>query len=511
MLIGELRSKIDRIWNDFWSGGISNPLEVMEQLTYLLFVKRLDDLQTLEENRAARLAEPIGRAIFPAGADDKGRSYTDFRWSRFKNFAPADMFEVVGEHVFPLLRTLGGEGSTYATHMRGARFTIPTPALLQKAVDGLDGVPMVDRDTKGDVYEYMLSKIATAGQNGQFRTPRHIIQLMVEMMAPTPKDVICDPAAGTCGFLVAAGEYVRDHHPEALRDKKLHRHFHEEMFNGFDFDNTMLRIGSMNMLLHGVEHPDVRYKDSLAEEHASEEEAYSLILTNPPFAGSLDYENVAKDLLHVVKTKKTELLFLALFLRLLKPGGRASVIVPDGVLFGSTKAHKELRRILVEDQKLDGIVSLPSGAFRPYAGVSTAILLFTKTNSGGTDHVWFYDLQADGRSLDDKRTELLPAEKLGATPLEPLTDEEHAKNNLPDALARWAERDGSECERARTEQSFCIPKADIVANGYDLSINRYKEVVHDEVEHRDPRQILKELVALEDEIRQGISDLEAML
>jgi type I restriction enzyme M protein len=518
MVTGELRSKIDRIWDAFWSGGISNPLEVIEQITYLLFVKRLDDLETLEENKASRLGEPMSRRHFPEGSDgighdghEDGRPYADLRWSRFKHFAPAEMFEVVGQHVFPFLETLGGEGSTYATHMRGARFTIPSAGLLRKAVDGLDDIPMVDRDTKGDVYEYMLSKIATAGQNGQFRTPRHIIALMVEMLAPTPNDVICDPACGTCGFLVAAGEYVRREHPEALRDRELNRHFHEQMFNGFDFDNTMLRIGSMNMLLHGVEHPDVRYRDSLAQDHAGVEEAYSVILANPPFAGSLDYENTAKDLLQVVKTKKTELLFLALFLRLLKPGGRAAVIVPDGVLFGSTKAHKELRRILVEDQRLDGIVSLPSGVFKPYAGVSTAVVLFTKTNSGGTDDVWFYDLTADGYSLDDKRTALLPAEKLGVTHAEALTEDEHAKNNLPDALARWAERTGSERERARTEQSFCVPKADIVAAGYDLSINRYKELVHEEVDHRDPREIIKDLAALEDEIRQGLADLEAML
>ena len=511
MLTGELRSQIDGIWNSFWSGGISNPLEVMEQLTYLLFLKRLDDLQTLEENKANRLGEPVTRVIFPDGTDDGGRSYQDYRWSRFKNMAPSEMYTVVAEHVFPFLRTLGGDGSTYATHMRDARFTIPTPGLLQKAVDGLDKVPMADRDTKGDVYEYMLSKIASAGQNGQFRTPRHIIRLMVEMTAPTPTDVICDPAVGTAGFLVAAGEYIRHNHPEALRQRKLNRHFHEEMFNGFDFDSTMLRIGSMNMLLHGVEHPDVRYKDSLAEEHGAENEAYSLILANPPFAGSLDYENVAKDLLQVVKTKKTELLFLALFIRLLKPGGRAAVIVPDGVLFGSTKAHKELRRILVEDQRLDGIVKLPSGVFKPYAGVSTAIVLFTRTNSGGTDHVWFYDVQADGRSLDDKRTQLLPTAKLGACPAEPLTEEEHAKNNLPDALARWQQRGGTELERVRTEQSFCVPKADIVTNDYDLSINRYKELLRDDIEHRDPREILRELAALEDEIRQGIADLESML
>lgn len=511
MLTGDIRSQIDGIWNSFWSGGISNPLEVMEQLTYLLFLKRLDDLQTLEENMANRLGVPVTRTIFPDGADDKGRPYADYRWSRFKHLAPAEMFTVIGEHVFPFLRTLGGEGSTYATHMRDARFTIPTPGLLQKAVDGLDKVPMVDRDTKGDVYEYMLSKIATAGQNGQFRTPRHIIQLMVEMTAPTPTDVICDPACGTCGYLVAAGEYIRTRHPEALRDQTLNRHFHEQMFNGFDFDSTMLRIGSMNMLLHGVEHPDVRYKDSLADEHGAETEAYSLILANPPFAGSLDYENVAKDLLQVVKTKKTELLFLALFVRLLKPGGRAAVIVPDGVLFGSTKAHKELRRLLVEDQRLDGIVKLPSGVFRPYAGVSTAIVLFTKTNSGGTDHVWFYDLRADGRSLDDKRTELLSATKLGACPAKPLTADEHAKNNLPDALARWHERNGTELDRTRTDQSFCVRKVDIVSKGYDLSINRYKELVHDDAEHRDPREILKELTVLEDDIRRGIAELEAML
>lgn len=297
--------------------------------------------------------------------------------------------------------------------MKDARFTIPTPALLVKVVDELEKINMDDRDTKGDLYEYMLGKIASAGQNGQFRTPRHIIQLMVELMAPGTGDVICDPASGTCGFLVAANEYLRKHHPEVLTDAKLKEHFHQRMFHGFDFDNTMLRIGSMNMLLHGVENPDVCYKDSLTQEHSEDEEAYTLILANPPFAGNLDYENTTKDLQAIVKTKKTELLFLALFLRLLKTGGRAAVIVPDGVLFGSSKAHKELRKILVEDQKLDAVISLPSGVSKPYAGVSTAILMFTKTNSGGTDEVWFYDVQADGLSLDDKRSNLLPDDKQG--------------------------------------------------------------------------------------------------
>ncbi len=516
MITGPIKNQIDQIWNAFWSGGISNPLEVIEQITYLLFLRRLDDLHTLEENKSARLKKPMARRVFPQGKDAKKRPYEDFRWSRFKHFAPAEMYTVVGEHVFPFLRTdlarnLGGEDSTYAHHMKDARFTIPTPALLAKVVDLLDAVPMEDRDTKGDVYEYMLGKIASAGQNGQFRTPRHIIRLMVELTAPQPTDVICDPACGTAGFLVAAGEHLRERHPDLLHEAKLRKHFHGEMFHGFDFDSTMLRIGSMNMLLHGVENPAITYRDSLAQDHAGEEEKYTLVLANPPFAGSLDYENTAKDLLQIVRTKKTELLFLALFLRLLKPGGRAAVIVPDGVLFGSSRAHKELRRMLVEDQKLDAVIKLPGGVFKPYAGVSTAILLFTKTNSGGTDTVWFYDVEADGWSLDDKRTPLLPEDKLGPLPRAAFTGEEHAKNNLPDVLARWAERAGAESERARTAQSFCVPKADIAAQGYDLSLNRYKEVVHEEVEHRAPKEILAELAKLEEEIQRGMKELEGML
>ncbi|MDO9115561.1 MAG: class I SAM-dependent DNA methyltransferase [Polaromonas sp.] len=543
MLTGELKSKIDQIWNAFWSGGIANPLEVIEQITYLLFLRRLDDLHTLEENKATRLKRPMERRVFPEGQDARGRPYSDLRWSHFKNEAPSEMFVIVGEHVFPFLRTLSangavqgsGEGSTYAHHMKDARFTIPTPALLAKVVDLLDAVPMDNRDTKGDLYEYMLGKIASAGQNGQFRTPRHIIQLMVEMTAPTPQDVICDPASGTCGYLVAAGEYLRDNHEALFHDAKLNKHFNHGMFHGYDFDNTMLRIGSMNMLLHGVENPAITYRDSLAQDHGDEEGRYSLVLANPPFAGSLDYENVAKDLLQTVKTKKTELLFLALFLRLLKPGGRAAVIVPDGVLFGSSTAHKTLRKMLVEEQKLDGIVSLPGGVFKPYAGVSTAILFFTKTNSGGTDHVWFYDMQADGWSLDDKRQPLLPEDKLGLQPSrdgrQQLSKEEHPKNNLPDVLARWqslrhphaglaslplplgeGRGEGSpELARPRTAQSFCVPKADIAANGYDLSINRYKEVVHAQVQYRAPQEILADLSKLENEIARGMKALEGML
>lgn len=510
MIAGELKSKIDRIWDAFWSGGISNPLEVIEQITYLLFIRRLDDLQILAEKKAHRTGKPIENAVFKPGQDD-------LRWSRFKDFEPGVMHKVIGEQVFPFLRQLGGDGSTYSQHMKDARFTIPTPALLSRVVDMLDDVPMQDRDTNGDLYEYMLSKIAAAGQNGQFRTPRHIIQLMVETTAPQPTDEICDPAAGTCGFLIAAAEYLRREHASVMTDEQQRRHFHRSMFHGYDFDSTMLRIGSMNMLLHGVEQPDVRYRDSLSEAGAAEDAVYSLVLANPPFAGSLDYETTSKDLLRVVKTKKTELLFLSLFLRLLKPGGRAAVIVPDGVLFGSSNAHKALRRILVEDQKLDAVVKLPSGVFRPYAGVSTAILLFTKTNSGGTDHVWFYDLQADGWSLDDKRTPLLPLDQLGPVPRDehgkpvPFDPTNHHKNNLPDVLARWAERDGQERKRERMEQSFCVPKADIAAQRYDLSLNRYKQTLHDDVEHRPPLEIIAELEKREAEIQQGLSDLKAML
>ncbi|ANV98961.1 type I restriction-modification system subunit M [Bradyrhizobium icense] len=513
MLTGELRSKIDNVWNAFWAGGIANPLEVIEQITYLLFMRGLDDAHTLEERKANRLGKPMERRIFPPGKDKIGKSggvaYEEMRWSKLKHKDPATMFEIVSEHVFPFLRNMAEAGTAHATHMKGARFTIPTPALLAKVVDLLAEIPMEDRDTKGDLYEYMLSKIATAGQNGQFRTPRHIIALMVEMMAPGPKDVIVDPACGTCGFLVAAGEYLRENHPKLFHEKKSRDHFNEEMFHGFDFDGTMLRIGSMNMTLHGVEDPDIRYKDSLSQEHAGDEDRYSLVLANPPFAGSLDYETTAKDLLAIVKTKKTELLFMALFLKLLKPGGRAAVIVPDGVLFGSSTAHKAIRKMLVEDHKLDGIVKLPSGVFRPYAGVSTAIVLFTKTNSGGTDQVWYYDCQAEGFSLDDKRIALLPTEKIGSKAR--LAEGEHAKNNLPDIAARWTQRHGIEQRRPRTAQSFCVPKAEIAAASYDLSINRYKEVVHETAAHRQPKEVIAELKALEKEIADGLDELEAML
>ncbi|MFT4125123.1 MAG: class I SAM-dependent DNA methyltransferase [Gordonia sp. (in: high G+C Gram-positive bacteria)] len=502
MITGEQKSRVDAVWDAFWSGGISNPLEVMEQITYLLFIRRLDDEQQLALNRANLTRRPVTGNPFPVDR-------TELCWSEFKHYAPEEMFRTVDSEVFPFIRTMRDEDSTYAHFMKDARLSIPNPGMLTKVVDLLDKIEMRDLDTKGDIYEYMLAKIASSGQNGQFRTPRHIITLMVEMMAPEPGDTIVDPASGTCGFLVAATEYLREHHARAIASGKGAAHFHHEMFHGFDFDNTMLRIGSMNMLLHGVEQPDIRYRDSLAEANTGDAAAYSLVLANPPFAGSLDYENTAKDLQRIVKTRKTELLFLALFLRLLKPGGRAAVIVPDGVLFGSSRAHKTLRKMLVDDHKLDAVVKLPSGVFKPYAGVSTAILFFTKTDSGGTENVWFYDVQADGYSLDDKRTPLLDGQKLG--PTAQLADDEHTKNNLPDILARWVHRDDSELTRARTEQSFCVPRADIEAQGYDLSLNRYKEIIHEDIEHRAPEEILDELDKLEIDIQAGLAELRQML
>ena len=504
MITGELRSKIDRLWDAFWSGGISNPLEVIEQITYLMFLRRLEDMQAAKERKANRLGTQIENTIY---TDDTQA----LRWASFKELHPDHMIVVIRDAVFPWLRTLGGDGTTYSQHMRDARFTIPTANLLTKVVDMLDEIPLGEGDTKGDLYEYMLSKIAIAGHNGQFRTPRHVIQLMVEMMAPGPKDEICDPACGTAGFLVAAAEYVSRMHSDALLGNAQRQHFNQSMFHGFDFDGTMLRIASMNMLLHEIEHPDIRYRDSLAENVAEEAEHYSMILANPPFAGSLDSEITAKDLQRVLKTKKTELLFIALFLRLLKPGGRAAVIVPEGVLFGATGAHKEIRRVLVEEQKLDAVVKLPSGVFRPYAGVSTAILLFTKTDSGGTESVWFYEVAADGFSLDDKRAALLPESKLGPRPITALDEGDHAKNNLPDALVRWSRRNGSEQSRPRTEQSFCVTKEEIAAQGYELSINRYKEIVHSEIKYQAPMEIIERLDDIECEIQRQISELKELL
>lgn len=483
VITGELKSKVDKIWETFWTGGITNPLEVIEQFTYLLFIKGLDDNETIKESDALLLGIPF-EGIFP---EDK--QY--LRWSKFKDKDSETMYKIVSLEVFPFIKDLhGDDSSAYSKYMGDAMFKIPTPLMLSKIVDGIDNMDMSEGDTKGDLYEYLLSKVATSGTNGQFRTPRHIIDMMVNLMKPTPSDIIVDPAFGSAGFLVEAQEYLRKNHSDLFLVSDLKDHFNNVMFNGFDMDRTMLRIGAMNMMLHGVDNPNIEYKDSLSEAN-KDNEKYTLVLANPPFKGSLDYEAVSNDLLKVTKTKKTELLFLALFLRILKKGGRCASIVPDGVLFGSTKGHKDIRREIVDNNKLEAIISMPSGVFKPYAGVSTAVMIFTKTGTGGTDKVWFYDMKADGYSLDDKRSEI-------------------EENDIPDIIERFNNLDKEE-DRKRTDQSFCVPVEEIRENGYDLSINKYKEIEYEEVVYDEPKVILDRVKKMEKEITEGIDELEKMI
>ena len=381
MLTGELRSNIDKVWNAFWTGGLSNPLTVIEQITYLLFIRRLDELQTAKESLANATQTPVNIPIYTPEQDE-------LRWSRFSGKDPESLFRLFTQPngVFEFIRTMGGE-SAFGRYMKGATFMIPTPRLLTQVIDLLNLVPMRDRDTKGDVYEYLLAKIATAGQNGQFRTPRHIIKMMVAMLAPQTDDIICDPSAGSAGFLVAAGEFVAETHKQALLKPDVQEHYRHRMLMGMEFDPTMIRIGAMNLLLHGIEPEQLADVDALSKSNAQFADAATMVLANPPFKGSLDADHVMPDLIRTVQTKKTELLFLALILRGLRTGGRAAVIVPDGVLFGNSKAHRQVRRELVERHQLQAVISMPSGVFKPYAGVSTAVLIFTRTDIGGTDKV----------------------------------------------------------------------------------------------------------------------------
>ena len=486
MLTGEIRSQIDRVWNAFWTGGLSNPLTVIEQMTYLLFIRRLDELHTARERQAALTKQPIKEPIFQPDQEE-------LRWVRFKDLDPEVMFRLFTREggVFDFLRNLAGAGSAFSKYMKGATFMIPTPRLLAQVVELLHNIDMADRDTKGDVYEYLLSKIASAGQNGQFRTPRHIIKMMVDMLRPTPDDVIADPAAGTSGFLVAAGEYLRTHHADELLRPAAQARFQQHMFMGMEFDPTMIRIGAMNLMLHGIEQPDLRDVDALSKANSTFRDQATLILANPPFKGSLDRDAVDVSVLRTVDSKKTELLFLALILRGLRLGGRAAVIVPDGVLFGSSKAHQQVRRELIDRQKLQGIISMPAGVFKPYAGVSTAVLLFTRTDSGGTDRVWFYDMQADGLSLDDKRQPV-------------------AQNDIPDILARWQQL-AAEDGRTRLEKSFFVPVEEIRGNNYDLSINRYKEVQYEQKTYASPALIIGQIQQLDAERGVLLAELEGLL
>lgn len=481
----ETKSIIDRIWTNFWEGGVTNPLTVIEQITYLLFIKGLDDIDIAHEKNDHMLGIKTKR-IF----DEK---HQECRWSIFKNYPAEKMYRIVGEDVFPFIKSLSNnKNSGYAKYMDDAIFIIPTPIMLQRVVTAIDKLKMKDRDTKGDVYEYLLSKLSTAGTNGQFRTPRHIIKMMVELMKPTPEDIIVDPAAGSAGFLVEAGEYLRNNRNDLFLTENLKEHFNNTMFYGFDMDRTMLRIGAMNLMQHGIENPNISYKDSLSEDN-EDNSKYTLVLANPPFKGSIDSERTSKDLLNVTKTKKTELLFLALFLRILRIGGRAASIVPDGVLFGSSNAHKAIRKEIIEKHKLEAIISMPSGVFKPYAGVSTAIMIFTKTSDGGTDKVWFYDMTADGFSLDDQR--------------QPVKE-----NDIPDIIKRFNNRNSKEEQkRARTEKSFFVPKEEIIKNDYDLSINKYKEIIVEKKEYEDPKVILKRVIDMENELQQKLKELEGLL
>ena len=497
MITGELRSKVDSIWDTIWTGGITSPITVLEQITYLMFMKLLDDNQLKAEAGANALGIKLKNRVFGEGIcvisenPHVETDYKNLRWHVFHNYEPGAMFSNIQNYVFPFIKQIGeGKDTAFSRYMKDTVFLIPTAKVLAKVVDGIDAMDMNNKDIMGDVYEYLLGKIAAAGENGQFRTPRHIINMMVQLMKPTLKDKILDPAMGSAGFLLESSTYISTHYAKEMMKADNAKYYKSGMFSGFDTDQSMLRIGAMNMMLHGVEDPNITYQDSLSGDN-NERNCYSLIMANPPFTGSVFQEEISKDLLALCKTKKTELLFLTLFVKMLEVGGRCASIVPDGVLFGSSTAHKAIRRELVENQKLVAVISMPSGVFKPYAGVSTAILIFTKTNAGGTDKVWFYDMKADGYSLDDKRSPI-------------------AANDIPDIIARFNNLDGEE-GRERTEQSFFVTKEEIIDNGYDLSINKYKKTEYVAVEYPSTAEILDRLDALEAEIASEMKELRKML
>ncbi len=509
MITGVIKNKIDKIWTDIWAGGITNPLTVIEQLTYLMFIRSLDEKE-IETEEFANLTGEMVDFIFPQS--EIGQS---MRWSKFKNRDSREIFELISQRVFPAVKKMkygrlpdfdnkgelieipdsedGGQVQTaFTRYMDSAVFVIPNPQILQKIITGLDDLyehDISDLDMQGDLYEYMLGKLSTAGQNGQFRTPKHIREMMVELIAPTPDDLICDPACGTAGFLVSSAEYIRRHYENTMTTEQW-SDFATETFTGYDTDQTMLRISAMNLMLHSITNPDIDYKDSVSKQNDVSGK-FTVVLANPPFKGSVDAESINDNLKAVTNTKKTELLFLALFLRLLQKGGRCACIVPDGVLFGSSKAHKSIRKELIENNQLKAVISMPSGVFKPYAGVSTAVLVFVKTGAGGTDNVWFYDMKADGFSLDDKRSEV-------------------AENDIPDIISRFHNPDG-EKDRERTEQSFFVPKQEIIDNDYDLSINKYKKTEYVAVEYPPTSEIMADLNGLYKELGSMLSDLKGVL
>jgi type I restriction enzyme M protein len=487
VLTGEIRNKVDKIWSDIWAGGISNPITVIEQLTYLMFIRSLDEKELENESFEALTGEAESK-IFPQ--DEVGQT---MRWSKFKTKDSRMIYDIVGAKVFPFIKDMNGENtSAFSRYMQDAMFLIPTPQVLQKIITGLDELyehDIKDLDMQGDLYEYMLGKLATAGQNGQFRTPKHIRDMMVRLLAPTPNDRICDPACGTAGFLVSSAEYIRENFESEMTSGQW-EHFAGDMFTGYDTDRTMLRLSAMNLMLHSITQPHINYVDSVSKQN-SISSAYDIVLANPPFTGTVDAESINDNLKVVCNTKKTELLFVALFLRMLRKGGRCSCIVPDGVLFGGSNAHKALRKELVVNHQLQAVISMPSGVFKPYAGVSTAVLVFTKTGAGGTNNVWFYDMKADGFSLDDKRSTI-------------------EVNDIPDILARYHNLD-AEVDRKPTEQSFFVDKSAIEANDYDLSINKYKEIVYEKVEYDTPQVIMNRLDELSLGIASKMGELRGLL
>lgn len=497
MITGEIKNQIDQIWDTFFVAGITNPITVLEQMTYIFFMKLLDDKQIQEEENAASWGVEIKNPTFPKGQmwynpEAKQKiPYDDLRWKVFTNKGSDNMFKMVRQHVFEFIKRIGtGEESAYSRYMKNAIFLIPNARTLTKVVDGVKALNMNDRDTMGDVYEYILGKMAASGTNGQFRTPRHIIRMIVQMMQPKPEDVICDPAMGSAGFLVEAVKYVKENSSREFFVRENIQHLKTSMINGYDTDQTMLRIGAMNLLLHDVTAPNLAWRDSLSADN-DDEECYTLVMANPPFAGSLDKGNVNGKILAYANTTKTELLFLAQFVRSLSVGGRCASIVPDGVLFGTSRAHIAIRKEIVDKQQLRAVISMPSGVFKPYAGVSTAVLIFTKTGCGGTDKVWFYDMKADGFSLDDKRVTI--------------TDDD-----TPDIVNRYLHLDAEE-SRSRKDRSFLVPVEEIRENDYDLSINKYKEVERERVEYDSVSTILSRLDKSETEYIKGYSKLVKML
>ena len=499
MITGELRNKIDGIWDTIWTGGITSPITVLEQITYLLFMKLLDDNQLKQEGTANALGVKLNPKdlLFKEGKcviSEEPRIETDYRnlrWNYFHNLEPTEMFSMVQTYVFPFIKQIGeGRDTAFSRYMKDTVFLIPTAKVLAKVVDSIDAMDMNNKDIMGDVYEYLLGKIAAAGENGQFRTPRHIIKMIVALMKPGLKDRILDPAMGSAGFLVESAAYISENFKSELMRKENLDRYKKNMFSGYDTDQSMLRIGAMNMMLHGVAEPHIQYQDSLSGDNI-ERNLYSLIMANPPFTGSVFQEDISKDLIALCNTKKTELLFLALFTKMLEVGGRCASIVPDGVLFGSSKAHKAIRRELIENQRLEAVISMPSGVFKPYAGVSTAIVIFTKTDAGGTDKVWFYDMKADGFSLDDKRS-----------PIE--------QNDIPDVIKKFQNRFDTP-EPERTEQCFFVPKDEIVDNGYDLSINKYKKTEYVPEEYPPTSQLLAEIDELETQFQKELKALKGLL